>query len=377
VTPNDLDPGVIDNAQTICAGEDPAALSSTTDATGTGDITYQWQISTTDCSSGFTDIPGATAATYDPGPLTVTTFYRRTATSTLNSVACSENSNCVEVTVEDCLDHIFPTGTDCDDFTGQTVPPLESLCFQQSGGFVTNASAPGAWFYYTNVTKPAGVNQITVRVNQSNDGVISGLFTTSEIKAWTSNCNQITRNVTTDFSNPSMPEITITGLSNAEQTIVISVKYNSNSIVGSAVSGTSSVYTFNASSKTNGVFTLVPGSGETITAVDCGNITSTRSSHIQTEQVIVIPTKLNVSAYPNPHNGTINFNFVAPVSGKASLEVYDLLGRRLALIFEGNVDAGMQKNLNYRVPSAHRTPMIYKLSIGDKTSFGKLLPGTE
>jgi hypothetical protein len=91
-----------------------------------------------------------------------------------------------------------------------------------------------------------------------------------------------------------------------------------------------------------------------------------------TEQV---PSELKVAAYPNPFNSTVNFNFTAPVSGKALLEVYDLVGRRLAVVFEGQVDAGMQKAVNYKVPSAQRIPMIYRLSIGGKTSFGKLLPG--
>lgn len=375
VTPNDTDPGVINNAQTICVGEDPAALTNVTPATGDGNISYQWQVSTTDCSSGFADIPGATDATFDPGPLTVTTYYRRTATSTLNGVTCSGNSNCIEITVIDCVDHIFPTGTECADFTGQTVPPLESMCFRQSGGFVTNASSPGAWFYYTNVTKPAGATQITVRVNQSNDGVISGLFTTSEIKAWTSTCTQITGGVTTNYSNPSVPEITIAGLTNAEQTIIVSVKYNSKSIVGSAVSGTSSVYSFDASYKTNGVFAPVSGSSESITAQDCSVTTSTPGNDVWSE--VVMPTELKIAAYPNPFNHTVNFNFVTPVSGKASLEIYDLIGRRLAVVFEGNVDAGMQKNISYQVPAVHRVPMIYKLSVGDKTTYGKMLPGTE
>ena len=90
---------------------------------------------------------------------------------------------------------------------------------------------------------------------------------------------------------------------------------------------------------------------------------------------IEVPSDLKMTAYPNPYNNTISFNFTSPVSGKALLEVYDVVGKRLAIVFEGQVDAGMQKAVNYNVPSAQRVPMIYKLSIGGKTSFGKLLPG--
>jgi hypothetical protein len=92
-------------------------------------------------------------------------------------------------------------------------------------------------------------------------------------------------------------------------------------------------------------------------------------------QELVVPTELKVAAYPNPFNRSIHFNFVSPVTGKALLEMYDLVGRRIAVVFEGSVDAGMQKAIQYKVNSAQRVPMIYKLTIGDKTSFGKLLPG--
>ena len=66
-------------------------------------ITYKW-IRTTNvagCSyAGVWDtIPSATAATYDPGPLTQTTYYKRITYSNLNGVVCSAISNCVTITV--------------------------------------------------------------------------------------------------------------------------------------------------------------------------------------------------------------------------------------------------------------------------------------
>jgi uncharacterized repeat protein (TIGR01451 family) len=100
VTVNTITAGTIGSDQTICSGGDPAAFTSTADATGTGTITYQWQSSTTDCTTGFSDIALATAATYDvPTGLSTTTYFRRVATSTLNAVVCTATSNCVTVTV--------------------------------------------------------------------------------------------------------------------------------------------------------------------------------------------------------------------------------------------------------------------------------------
>jgi|GEM_PF-685327 hypothetical protein len=95
-----VNPGVIAADQTVCTNDDPVAFTQTTAATGLN-LSYQWQISTTSATTGFTDILGATNALYDaPGPLTQNTWYRRIATSTVNGVNCSSApSNAVEVTV--------------------------------------------------------------------------------------------------------------------------------------------------------------------------------------------------------------------------------------------------------------------------------------
>ena len=72
--------GVVGTDQTICDGKSPNALTSISDASGgTGVITYQWQISTTSSSSGFSDLSGQTLANYTPGPLSTNTWFRRAA----------------------------------------------------------------------------------------------------------------------------------------------------------------------------------------------------------------------------------------------------------------------------------------------------------
>ncbi|QKG58171.1 gliding motility-associated C-terminal domain-containing protein [Hymenobacter sp. BRD128] len=79
VTPA-LTAGTIGASQTLCLGATPAPLTSTAGASGgTGSFAYQWQSSLDNAT--WTAIPGATGATYAPGPLTVTTYYRRQVTS--------------------------------------------------------------------------------------------------------------------------------------------------------------------------------------------------------------------------------------------------------------------------------------------------------
>jgi len=86
---------------------------------------------------------------------------------------------------------------------------------------------------------------------------------------------------------------------------------------------------------------------------------------------------LSVRAYPNPFNRSINFNISSAAQGKATLEIFDMLGRRLALVYEGNLESGTAKTITYKVPNAQRVSMIYKLTVGSQTIYGKLLPNKE
>ena len=96
---NTVSQGTIGSSQTVCVGADPAAFTETVAATGAGTLTYQWESSTTGAGGAYTDISGATSATYDAPVLTQDTWYRRKVTSTLNSVTCTATSNVVSVTI--------------------------------------------------------------------------------------------------------------------------------------------------------------------------------------------------------------------------------------------------------------------------------------
>ena len=88
---------IISGNQTICSGDDPTLISANTTSTTGSTLTYQWQISTDNVV--FSDLNGATNATYNPGITNSTTYYRRITTSSLNSVSCTHTSNVVTITV--------------------------------------------------------------------------------------------------------------------------------------------------------------------------------------------------------------------------------------------------------------------------------------
>jgi gliding motility-associated-like protein len=85
--------------QALCTGSTPSPLTSTSEASGTSGITYQWESSPDNIN--WTAIGGATGATYAPGALTATTYYRRRATA---SAACAPVvSNVVTITITPAL----------------------------------------------------------------------------------------------------------------------------------------------------------------------------------------------------------------------------------------------------------------------------------
>lgn len=95
--------GEIGNAQTICNGSTPSAISNVTSGTGTGTVTYRWEYSTNG-TSGWTVISGATGATYQPGALTATRYYRRTTLAASNGKNCeSGQTNIVQITVNNAI----------------------------------------------------------------------------------------------------------------------------------------------------------------------------------------------------------------------------------------------------------------------------------
>src|SRR5678815_2209738 len=70
----------------------------------------------------------------------------------------------------------------------------------------------------------------------------------------------------------------------------------------------------------------------------------TRAS-VTSEVASEVVSTATVTAYPNPYSDQVMFRILSPVSGRASLEAYDFLGRKMAVIYQGNVEAGVQRTV--------------------------------
>jgi len=71
-----------------------------------------------------------------------------------------------------------------------------------------------------------------------------------------------------------------------------------------------------------------------------------------------------VGVYPNPYTNKVYFRFIAPVTGVALLEVWNLLGDELLQIRKP-VNQCSNEEILYNVPVPNRVPFAYRLSIGN------------
>lgn len=98
---------------------------------GSGTYAYQWQNSAN--ASTWADISGATSASYTPGSLTATTYYRRQTTS--NGVTLSTNTSTITV---------YPQLA-----AGSISPSSISISYNTSPGQITGSAATGGSGTYT------------------------------------------------------------------------------------------------------------------------------------------------------------------------------------------------------------------------------------
>jgi len=75
--------------------------------------------------------------------------------------------------------------------------------------------------------------------------------------------------------------------------------------------------------------------------------------------------------YPNPFNPTTNIEFALPQNSHATLEVYDMLGQRVATLVDGNLSAG-QHSATFDASHLTSGVYIYRLQAGNYIQTRKL-----
>jgi hypothetical protein len=100
-----------------------------------------------------------------------------------------------------------------------------------------------------------------------------------------------------------------------------------------------------------------------------GVMTSNETNKVLTTE----PTKLSVTAYPNPFRNKVKFLIESPVAGMATLDVYNIVGQKLQTVYQGYLNAGGKQLVDYNVPSSFKGALIYTLKIGTQQINGKVV----
>jgi len=260
---SNLNAGSINNVQTLCYNGNPSTLGSSASASGSnGGYVYQWQYSTNG-SSGWTNISGATGTTYNPGALTSSRWYRRRVKA--NSCSGYKYTNTVKVTIYSNLN-------------AGSINNAQTLCYNGNPSTLGNsASASGSnggyvyqWQYSTNGS--SGWTNISGATGTTyNPGALtSSLWYRRRVKANSCSAYKYTNTVkVTIYSNLSAGSI------NNAQTLC----YNGNpATLGSSASasGSNGGYVYQWQYSSNGSSGWTDISGATGTTFDPGALTSDR-----------------------------------------------------------------------------------------------------
>jgi hypothetical protein len=81
-----------------------------------------------------------------------------------------------------------------------------------------------------------------------------------------------------------------------------------------------------------------------------------------------------IKVYPNPFKDHLTFEITTNVATNASLQIYNMLGQKVFDVFNGHLEAGTTKVVEFNNPnSGVQTTWIYVYKLGEKTHTGKLI----
>ena len=86
-----------------------------------------------------------------------------------------------------------------------------------------------------------------------------------------------------------------------------------------------------------------------------------------------LDSKTTVHASPNPFSDRIRFVLNSGVSGRGSLELFNMTGQKLKTVFEGSIEAGKTRLVEYNVPYSQRSNVLFVFKVGDQKISGKLI----
>jgi hypothetical protein len=265
---------------------------------------------------------------------------------------------------------IFHTQASCSDFqAGGNGYQLSQLCYTTKSNKVFNVT-PGMFFYYTTITAPSKSFCVDVVQTRSNlQFKFFGIQQNNQIILWDANCTKVATGTTVTVGQGRIC------ISNATPgaKYVLSVKYDSKSVIGSSYTGSAPSVLYTFESKINGA--PVSGSKTSINLLlNCNNVLAISSEEITTD---LKETNLNefsdLKVYPNPFNDRLRFEFISPESVNARIDLYDITGRMVKTIFEAPVNGGVINEAEFKPETIISGMYIYRVTLGESVYNGKVV----
>ncbi|RKD87677.1 T9SS type A sorting domain-containing protein, partial [Mangrovibacterium diazotrophicum] len=322
-----------------------------------------------------------------------TTAVATALTPGLHEVEVWDSKNCptsCEVTIPNLpCDHIFPTQTTCCHYRTESATQLYNVCYTPSkkkGGTVGNA-VPGVFFYYTYVVAPS--SSFDIRVDQGNDGALDKLFSVAQldIKLFDEDCDKLsTVEVSVDGTDNSVAHMSVSGAT-AGVKYVLGVKYDVKSIIGASYTSPAptSSYWFKTyiDDGSNPEYYEVGSTGMIDAVPNCtdntplpGNCSLAQASTLdasQTFTTLSLKSATTITAYPNPFSDNITFEFTANQDGKATIEMFNMFGQKVATVLKQLVTEGEFVKVTYAPEGIVSGTYIYRFILGDTVLNGELI----
>jgi hypothetical protein len=371
---------------TVCAGSTTASVSYAS-ATATQ---YKIIWNSAAHTAGLTDIAYTTLPA-SPFNITIpSTLAAGTYSGTIyviNAAGCESAGNAISLTV-----NATPTAS------AGTAPSAQ--CYDATNGNTFTLAGSGtngtpSWSVQTNtnnlnvVITNGATYSPSVKVTGGTGSVTLRLTVTSSA---TPSCGSQTSDViVTVTQQPSAPDATMLMPTCTDKTFSVQVN--------SPVSGTTytltqpgnsnAAQTINYTGTGNVIFTgLTFGDGFSVTGTNnlsgcvssantCGSTTSARkmstTSTLPVQSITIEEPLTKVIAAPNPFGDMIKFSLQSAVSGEGTLELYNILGQKVKTVFQGYVQKGQIKTIDYSVPGGQHANLIYLFKVGNERKSGILI----
>ncbi len=301
------------NAQTTSPSAATVSIAQPTCTIATGTITVtaptgtglNYSINSTTYQSG-TSFAGLASGSYSVTVKNANGCVSTAIVAVINAQPTPCNNAGIYHTTKTCADYINNPGSQ---LVGQ-------LCYTTDSSKITNVT-PGQFFYFTTITAPSASFCIDIVETQSSNSLaLFAIQQSNQITLWNASCSSIATGIQISLG---LGRVCISNAIPGTQ-YVMSVKYDSKSVIGVAYKGTAPSCLYLFESKINGV--TIAGSSTSINMVP--NCVAKMSN-----EGVGNEADYSLNSFPNPFSEKFGISLQTQSNERINVLVYDVLGKLL------------------------------------------------